>query len=330
MPDPVDLRSTTNSYFQLIVRLFGDGKARRAAILDGTGVSEADLDDPNTEIQFAQQMRQLENMTGLFGEGWVLEAPQIWRAAAHSAFGVAVTSAPDARSAIDIMVRYISVGTPNQRLKLVRGHGSVSLRHSLAIALPERQDRMIVEIVFLGVASMLAMLLARDQSDVGFDFTWPAPAYAEKFKDMLGGQVRYNARSNEVVIPTRLLNLRSPLSDPALCRNAVERLELFMRQSVAPGGVKSRIEGLLARSDTGRMSSSVAARALGLSQRTLVRRLADADVTYRDLVDVELKARARRWLDSGTLSRAEIGERLGFADATGFSRACRRWFRADA
>jgi AraC-like DNA-binding protein len=69
---------------------------------------------------------------------------------------------------------------------------------------------------------------------------------------------------------------------------------------------------------------------LGLSRRTLIRRLADAGLNYRELVDAELKSRAQRWLESGTLSKSEISERLGFADVTGFSRACRRWFRADA
>jgi AraC-like DNA-binding protein len=98
----------------------------------------------------------------------------------------------------------------------------------------------------------------------------------------------------------------------------------------APLGVKSRVEQILARSDNGRCALSSVAKSLGLSQRTLARRLADAGVTYRDLVDTELKARAGRWLEAGVLSRGEIGERLGFADATGFSRACRRWFRSSS
>jgi AraC-like DNA-binding protein len=124
-----------------------------------------------------------------------------------------------------------------------------------------------------------------------------------------------------------LLNLRSPLADAVLFHHALERLELAASLTIAPLGVKARVEQLLARSENGRCSASNAARALGLSQRTLARRLADTGVTYRDLVELELKSRAGRWLDAGVLSRGEIGERLGFADATGFSRACRRWFK---
>jgi AraC-like DNA-binding protein len=60
----------------------------------------------------------------------------------------------------------------------------------------------------------------------------------------------------------------------------------------------------------------------------LIRRLADAGVGYRELTEAELKAKAARLLEGGVLSHAEISERLGFADPTGFSRACRTWFRS--
>jgi AraC-like DNA-binding protein len=164
---------------------------------------------------------------------------------------------------------------------------------------------------------------------VWFEFAWPEPSYGAKLQEALGGQIGWEAPANRIVIPDRLLTLRSPLADAALFHHALERLEHAASIAIAPTGVKTRVEQLLARSDNGRCSLLSVARALGLSQRTLARRLADAGVSYRALVDTELKSRAGRWLDAGVLSRGEIGERLGFADATGFSRACRRWFKSE-
>jgi AraC-like DNA-binding protein len=66
---------------------------------------------------------------------------------------------------------------------------------------------------------------------------------------------------------------------------------------------------------------------MGVSRRTLVRRLADAGVGYRRLADDELRRRAERLLRSGALSHAEIAIELGYSEPTSFSRACRRWFR---
>jgi len=99
MLDQVDLRTPPATYFQQIVRRFGDSAATRAAILDGTGVSEEEIERAPVEITPAQQFRQFDNMNLLFGEGWPLRAPELWRPSAHGALGVAVASAPDAGSA---------------------------------------------------------------------------------------------------------------------------------------------------------------------------------------------------------------------------------------
>ena len=328
MPDPIDLRPAPMSYFQLILRRFGVNDTLRVAILDGVGLSSEEIESASSEINYAQQLRQFDNMNRLFGEGWLLEAPELWRPAAHGALGVAVMTSPDLDEALHVIVRYITARTPNQRLKLIRGEEVVALRHSLPIDLPGPQAKISVEAVFLSLAAMLRWLLGEVSSQARYEFIWPETEYAERLKEILGGEVAWDAGSNAVVIPRSLLEVRSPLADSVLHDAAVHRLEQARRTSQAATGVKGRAEHLLANSESGRVASADAARALGLSQRTLVRRLAQSGATYRDLVDAELKTRAQRWLDAGVLSRGEISERLGFADATSFSRACRRWFKA--
>jgi AraC-like DNA-binding protein len=73
------------------------------------------------------------------------------------------------------------------------------------------------------------------------------------------------------------------------------------------------------------MDAQTAARMLGLSRRTMVRRLAESGVGYRQLLDSDLERRAAQLINTGALSHAEIAERLGYADATSFSRSLRRW-----
>lgn len=327
MSDITDLRPSPANYFHLIVRRFGDTPAARAAILEGTGVGEAEIDHPQSEIGLLQQLRQFDNMTALYGEGWVLLAPELWRPAAHGPLGVAVVSSPDLGGAVALLAKYVSAHTPNQHLQLIRGSNATILRHELPIPLREDQLHTVVEAIFLALSAMLGIILGSAQSALRYEFAWPEPGYGGRLRGALAGETRWSAPVNAVVIPKRLLGVRSPLANASLCRHAVELLDHAAGIADGPGAVKGRVEGLLTRSDTGRVPSQVAARALGLSQRTLARRLAEAGVGYRDLVDAELRARARRWLEAGVLSRAEIGERLGFADASGFSRASRRWFK---
>ena len=82
-------------YFRLILRCFGDSPQRRAAILDGAGVTDEMLRDPTSDISLFQQARQFENVAALFGEAWPLRAPELWSPTSHGPLGVAGVAAPD-------------------------------------------------------------------------------------------------------------------------------------------------------------------------------------------------------------------------------------------
>jgi AraC-like DNA-binding protein len=67
------------------------------------------------------------------------------------------------------------------------------------------------------------------------------------------------------------------------------------------------------------------ARALGLSARTLKRKLASVGVSYSELVDRERHALALRLLQTKRLTLEEIAQRLHYSSMTNFARAFRRW-----
>jgi AraC-like DNA-binding protein len=89
--------------------------------------------------------------------------------------------------------------------------------------------------------------------------------------------------------------------------------------------VRGRVERLLSTSPSVRLDAGTAARTLGLARRTMTRRLAATGTSFRELLDGELRQRAARLSEAGDISAAEIAERLGYADATSFSRSRRRW-----
>ena len=67
------------------------------------------------------------------------------------------------------------------------------------------------------------------------------------------------------------------------------------------------------------------AKKLGMSERTLARRLAEEGVTFIEVVQ-QLKATlARYYLEEETMPMSEIAWLLGFEEASSFSHACKRW-----
>jgi AraC-like DNA-binding protein len=64
---------------------------------------------------------------------------------------------------------------------------------------------------------------------------------------------------------------------------------------------------------------------LGLSARTLNRRLADKGLTFRELVQNIQQDEARNLLRNPGLSMGEIAFQTGFSEQSAFNRAFKRW-----
>jgi AraC-like DNA-binding protein len=75
----------------------------------------------------------------------------------------------------------------------------------------------------------------------------------------------------------------------------------------------------------GETAAKHVAQRLGISARTLARRLASEDTSYQRLLDETRRERALRDLSDSPRSIRDIATRLGFASPQSFHRAFRRW-----
>jgi AraC-like DNA-binding protein len=87
-----------------------------------------------------------------------------------------------------------------------------------------------------------------------------------------------------------------------------------------PRQVRQLVETLL---PVGRSSMRHVARSLGLTTRTLRRRLEAEEASYSSIVDDARTSLAERYLANERLSLTDISYQLGFAAPSAFS----RWFR---
>jgi AraC-like DNA-binding protein len=71
--------------------------------------------------------------------------------------------------------------------------------------------------------------------------------------------------------------------------------------------------------------AAVIASELGLSLRTLHRRLAEDGLSYQTIVDGMRQSVATELLENTHLAMDQIAERVGFADAVSFRKAFKKW-----
>ncbi|HEY0135583.1 MAG TPA: AraC family transcriptional regulator [Nannocystis sp.] len=156
-------------------------------------------------------------------------------------------------------------------------------------------------------------------------YATPAPADMREHAALFGCAPEFMADHNELWLPaTELLR---PLvgADPTLAALFVIQAEQLLR--LAQGdSLTDRVRGALAELLRGEAPGVAAvARRLGLSERSLQRRLREEGTSFAALVDATRQELATHYLCDADLPAAEVAFLLGFAGAPSFYRAFRRW-----
>ncbi|WP_172331174.1 AraC family transcriptional regulator [Mangrovicoccus sp. HB161399] len=116
--------------------------------------------------------------------------------------------------------------------------------------------------------------------------------------------------------------------DPDLLKHLQRYGELLLRDAPEPEeGLLHRVESAVLEHlpEGGAPPVALIAEDLGLSVRTLTRRLAEEGQGYRELVEDVRRRKAQLMLSDRTLSLAEIAFLLGYSEQSSFTNAFRRW-----
>lgn len=205
------------------------------------------------------------------------------------------------------------------------------------------QDEAIVEFNFVG----LSRYCARQSAEFAIAVTWKGlrelvgrrlrptkVAFAhtrnsdlQEFERFFGSSVEFGAASDRVSMSNQTLALPLLTGDPHLLETLRSFCDGAARERRTPAetlraSVENELQKLLPNGPTDRRA---VARALGMSERTLSRKLADEGVTYAEVVDQLRRSLALQYVKERSLSLAQIAWLLGYEGSTSFTHAFRRW-----
>ncbi len=159
-------------------------------------------------------------------------------------------------------------------------------------------------------------------------FEHPEPGCRAVHEATFSAPVFFGQRTNAIVFRPGDLHRKMPGADAATFSRLLA--EAFLRRLPhgrvpLPERVRAEIRSRLP--DGAPPMNDVAA-ALGVARWTLQRRLGELGLTYAEAVQEVRKSLARSYLAQPHLSVSSIGQLLGYAELSPFSRACKRWFGA--
>lgn len=194
--------------------------------------------------------------------------------------------------------------------------------------LPEPPQRHVAEFSAASAVLIGRMITARPCAPVHVQFEHARPPSTDTHERLFGVTPSFGAVDTHLAFDAATVALPVSPRGP----NGVGRyLESYGQQLLtALQPVPDDLEGQVVRAlvtglQTGAVGITPIARRIGMTARTLQRRLAASGTSFADLVQRARRAAAERYLSDGVLPMAEISFLLGFADQSNFHRAFRRW-----
>ncbi|OBF03511.1 AraC family transcriptional regulator [Mycobacterium sp. ACS4054] len=297
-----------------------------ADVLDGTGLSEADLRDHQRMIVGRQELAVATNLVNLLGNAADLgvRVGGSYHVGSLGIFGFACLTSSTLGDAVRFAARFYDLSY-GFCLPTVMVEGPVA---ALRLDLPDLTGpvaKFLVRRDLAAIARVMAEMLGRPVPFTSIDFTGPAPSSDALARKAFGVRPGYDAPASVARWPAALLDNPLPQASEqtvAMCEQQCRALLERRRQRT---GVARRVRERLASVDGAPHTISAVARQLAMSERTLRRRLAEENTSFRDLLEEVHRVLAEELLATGALSVDDVALRLGYAEATSFIAAFKRW-----
>lgn len=296
----------------------------REALFRAARLDPRVLEDPEGRIALADYDALHEVVIDLTGDpAFGLHLGETTSSRTHSVAHL-VEHAATLRDGIEALLRFYRLFNDRPVWRLVEDHRTATLFYDVAPG-PERCKRLRAEMTMTGFFRMIR-LFARDARPEYVAFEHAAPPYRAEYTRIFDGVERFEQPFTGIVFDRALLGtvrlLRDPEFHAVIEAHSEKRLSRLTRGSTYADRVR---EYLLEQPNAESRDMRAAARALGLSVRSLRRKLQKEGAAYSDIADGALATLAKRLLSDERRTIQETAYAMGFSAPSAFHKAFKRW-----
>jgi AraC-like DNA-binding protein len=304
--------------------------AGREALLSRSGIAAEALDDPDARIPYASYVALMRAGQALSGDpALALHYAEEVNLSEVSVVGLITHACETMGEAFAQLARYS---------RLVTEYDSGATRPQF-VRVPAENDRhWLVDQRSNPNAFPEASEMAFARLAVGprvFDttpfcrevhFTHAEPSYRSEYDRIFQAPIVFESDKNAMLVDDSWSHHRIAPKQRYAFGVLTRHADALLRQLAGAKSTRGQVENvLLPVLHTGDVGMDVVARKLGVSPRTLSRRLKAEGATYERVLDELRRELARHYLDGRRVSVTETAYLVGFSDPAAFSRAFKRW-----
>lgn len=296
------------------------------ALLAAAGLDPDLLQEKTTRVSRESLYRMFEAAVRLTGEpAFALRWTETLGSHSFSPLSALLVHAPTLREALEALDRYHRLLADQDSFDVQEAGDKVIVRCCVDAGESALVQRFVAEMALAGMVKLLRYF-SQQLRPCSVSFAYPAPEYSADYERVFHGAEQFEQPYTGLTFDRALLNAPSPHDDQdvygALRCVAEQRMLRLVRKTPYAQRVQ---EHLVNHGPAHRVGMAAVARGLGLSVRSLRRRLEAEGTTYNALLNESLGIIAKQLIRDGATSVQEIAFEMGFSDTSSFHRAFKRW-----
>ena len=311
-------------YARLIVRHLMARGVRENDLLSGTGIELSTLwRQSQTGIAaFKKLLINAENLYAPSSIGFLIG--QYQSPLALGPLGVAMGVAPTLREGLQIMGGFTQLHASYIRLEprstLDKMTLTLHFLEDLGETLPYH-----LEATLMLLEHYIESVTGQPLDDALYNVAYPPPKYASDYSKFLHSEVRFDQPLHRLTLPSRWLDMPSPYFHDELWHQSLQQLSTHIKElgKIDTAIYSKYLQELFRSCQPPLPQISEVAQQLHMSVRTLNRRLAQEETSFRVLRNAVIDGWACDHLKETTESVESIATLLGYRDTANFRRAFR-------
>lgn len=238
----------------------------------------------------------------------------------------AFSAGKDVREALGLFARYVRIVNDGLRVAIApRAEGGTLALNIVDV--PRHRFKQNVEFGVAMIVKSLREAAGRKISPNRVLCSHARNSDLKEFERFYNCRVEFGASTDELDFGHDVLSTPLVTSDRYLLETLLPYCEEAAKaRQTAPGSLLASVENEIYRLlPHGRANVESAARALGLSPRTLARRLAAEETSFAKLIDDVRRTLALQYVRESNFTMAQIAWLLGYERSESFTHAFRRW-----
>ncbi|WP_372958848.1 AraC family transcriptional regulator [Marinobacter sp.] len=297
-------------------------------VLRGSGLRKSGLRDPGTRVSVNQILTVFRNAMAVSGSSTLaLRTGSRLHITACGIYGYALLSSPTHRHAADFVIRYDRTLHPltEMRYRLDQGIASWTFEPTVETDTGTELYRFVVELKLSAMRSVL-----EDLHNPGFRLlkarvAYPPPAHARAYREYLGCEIEFGQGTNTLCYEAAMTEEPMARADPLTHETMRRFCDQALLQLNEKSSLADTVRILLLEQPDQFVHLGAVATTLGMTERTLRRKLLAEETSFRQLLTEARTRLAISYLRSTNLTNEAIALRLGYSDAANFSHAFTRW-----